>query len=62
MILRILGIDKETIIEEYLLSEGEVKKVWIQMALDGIEAIETYFNRVDLLKVRATLQTTLLSK
>ncbi len=62
MILRILGIDKETIIEEYLLSEGEVKKVWIQMALEGIEVIETYFNRVDLLKVRATLQTTLLSK
>ena len=54
-ILLITGINKELIIEEYLLSEGDVKTEWINMALDGMQDIENYFNRIDLPKVRENL-------
>ncbi|TYQ28228.1 tyrosine-protein phosphatase [Pseudanabaena sp. UWO310] len=47
-ILMIVGIDRTTIIEEYLLSEGEVHPRWIEMALDGIADPKKYFHRVDL--------------
>ena len=55
-ILLITGINKELIIEEYLLSEGDVKTEWINMALDGMQDIENYFNRIDLPKVRENLK------
>jgi protein-tyrosine phosphatase len=60
VILLIIGIEKKIIIEEYLLSEGEVKIEWIQLAIDGIQDVETYFNRVDLKKVRENLKTKLI--
>lgn len=55
VLLLILGIDKSTITEEYLLSTGEVKKEWIALAIDGAEDTDKYFNRVDLAKVRQHL-------
>lgn len=54
-ILLILGIDKEVIIEEYLLSDGEVSRERIQLAMEGMKNVETYFNRVDIDKVRDNL-------
>lgn len=62
VILLIIGIEKKIIIEEYLLSEGEVKIEWIQLAIDGIQDVETYFNRVDLKKVRENLKTKLIMR
>ena len=50
-LLRILGIPDSIIIEEYLLSSGEVKEEWIREALDGIGPPETYFKRLDLIAV-----------
>ena len=46
VILLIIGIEKKIIIEEYLLSEGEVKIEWIQLAIDGVQNVDTYLNRV----------------
>lgn len=59
-ILLILDIDIETIKEEYLLSDGEVKKELIEMSLNGIKDIETYFNRIDLNKIRENLNKNML--
>lgn len=59
-ILRILEIDIEVIIEEYLLSDGELKIELIEMSLDGIKDIDKYFNRIDLNKVRANLKKNML--
>ena len=47
-LLTIAGIDRSMIVEEYLLSDGEVRSSWIEMALDGFIDPESYFNRVDL--------------
>ena len=60
-ILLIIGIEKKTIIEEYLLSEGEVKVEWISLAYDGMQDVEKYFNRIDLDKVRKNLKTKLMN-
>lgn len=60
VILLILGIDLETIKEEYLLSEGEVKKELIELSLNGMEDIEKYFNRIDLKTVKNNLKSNLL--
>lgn len=54
-ILLIIGIEKKVIIEEYLLSEGDVKEVWINLAPDGMQDLKKYFNRIDLDKVRENL-------
>lgn len=54
-LLWILGIDKESISEEYLLSEGEVNKNWINLALQGIESTPQYFNRVAIDQVKANV-------
>lgn len=51
-LLLIAGIDRETIVEEYLLSDGDVEREWINMALDGIQDLDAYFKRVDLDLVR----------
>ncbi len=55
-ILLIIGIQKEIIIEEYLLSEGEVKVEWIQLAMDGMQDVDMYFNRINLQNVRKNLR------
>ncbi|OJJ20937.1 tyrosine protein phosphatase [marine bacterium AO1-C] len=54
-LLLILGIDENTIQEEYLLSLGEVKTEWIQQSISGMQVIDHYFNRVDLNKVRENI-------
>ena len=52
-ILRILDIDAEVIIEEYLLSDGEVSRELIQTALDGIGNPAEYFGpRLNLEAIR----------
>lgn len=61
-LLRILRIDQKIIMEEYLLSEGEVKSQWLQLALDGINDPKKYFNRVDLDLIQANLKKHLLAK
>lgn len=60
-ILLLLGMDEKFIIEEYLLSDGEVKPELIQMAIDGVEDTEKYFNRVKLEVVKANLKANFLS-
>ena len=52
----IMGVDRELIIEEYLLSDGDVKTEWITMAMDGIGSPEAYFDRVDVSVIRQNLQ------
>jgi protein-tyrosine phosphatase len=47
-LLTILGIDRSIIIEEYLLSDGEVHSDWIETALDGMTNPEEYFKCVNL--------------
>jgi protein-tyrosine phosphatase len=59
-ILYILGVEKELIIEEYLLSIGEIKKEWIQFALEGFEDVDSYFSRINLELVRKNLKRELL--
>ena len=54
-LLLVLGIDQNIIQEEYLLSVGEVKLEWIQQSLQGMQAIDRYFNRVDLDKIRENI-------
>ena len=55
-LLRICGIPDRVIIEEYLLSDGDVRPERIQIALDGIGDPEVYFRRrVNLDAIRARL-------
>ena len=51
-ILMLLGIDENTIIEEYLLSEGEVDAEKISLSIDGMRDLKQYFNRIDLSRFR----------
>jgi protein-tyrosine phosphatase len=55
-LLLIAGIDRPLIEEEYLLSDGDVKREWIQAALDGMGAPEEYFNRCELGVIRAKIR------
>lgn len=50
-----LRIPEEIIIEEYLLSESEVRREWIEHSLDGIKNDNNYFDRVDLHSVRRNI-------
>lgn len=54
-LLLICGIDRETITEEYLLSEGKVDRVLIGNAINGMINLEGYFHKVNLTKVRNNL-------
>ena len=47
-----IGIDRDLIVQEYLLSDGGVKAEWINMALDGIKNPKDYFRRTDLAKLK----------
>ena len=51
-LLLIVGIKRDWIIAEYLLSDGDVSQEWIELAIDGMEDVDRYFNRVDLDAVR----------
>lgn len=53
-ILKVLGVDEDLIVQEYLWSDGEVKREWIQTSLDGIGDPARYFDRVDLDRLRRT--------
>lgn len=55
-ILLILGYSKEVIVEEYLLSDGEVKESLIHQSVEGMMPIEEYFDRVDLELIRRHLK------
>ena len=48
VLLAVLGIERGLIVEEYLLSDGEVHEDRIQRSLDGVGDPATYFRRVDL--------------
>ena len=47
-LLLILGIDKAAIIEEYLLSEGEVNTELITLAINGMIPVNAYFMELNL--------------
>ncbi len=55
-LLKILQIPDAIIVEEYLLSDGEVKAEWIMMALQGINDPAKYFDRLDLSRIRANIK------
>jgi protein-tyrosine phosphatase len=55
VLLLTLGVPREVIAEEYLLSDGEVDRAWIDRAIDGVGDVEKYLDRVDLRRVRAKL-------
>jgi len=54
-LLRVLGVDRDLIVQEYLWSEGGVERCWIETALDGIADPATYFRRIDLRALRVRL-------
>ncbi|GAB5528033.1 MAG: hypothetical protein Roseis2KO_59050 [Roseivirga sp.] len=54
-LLVICGIDRKTITEEYLLSEGKVDKALIGNAMTGIANLEDYFHKADLTMVKNNL-------
>ena len=57
VLLLTLGVPREVIVEEYLLSEGAVERAWIEQALDGVGDVGRYLDRVDLGRVRGKLAT-----
>ena len=52
-LLTILGIERDLVIREYLWSDGDIKRAWIEQALDGIGDPRLSFCRVDLTAIRA---------
>lgn len=54
-LLSILGIPRALIVEEYLWSRGEVRRSWIEEALDGIGEPTEYFRRINLEMLRRKL-------
>ena len=54
-LISILEIPKETIIQEYLLSNGDVSRELIDMALNGIQPIESTFRHIHLKNIRKFL-------
>ena len=55
VLLSTLGVPREVIVEEYLLSDGAIERSWIERALDGVGDVAAYLDRVDLARVRARL-------
>jgi protein-tyrosine phosphatase len=50
-----LGIERQFIIDEYLLSDGDVNCDWICMALDGAREPKTYFRQVNLNRLKRNI-------
>lgn len=48
VLLLVLGVDRELIIQEYLWSDGDVERVWIEESLDKIGDPVKYFHKVDI--------------
>lgn len=55
-LLHVLEVPHALIVEEYLLSDGEIRADWIEQALAGIGSTEAYFRGLDLAGVRANLR------
>jgi protein-tyrosine phosphatase len=55
VLLTTLRVPREVIVEEYLLSDGEIERAWIERALDGLGEVERYLDGVALGRVRARL-------
>jgi protein-tyrosine phosphatase len=54
-LMRLLAIPDPIIIEEYLLSDGDVQEQRIRQALDGIGNPITYFRRLDIERIRVNM-------
>jgi len=54
-LLHCLEIDRELVVQEYLLSEGDVARSWIETALNGIDDPSGYFRNVDLGRISQKL-------
>ena len=52
VLLTAIGVERELIVQEYLWSEGQVKRERIEGTLDGISAVASYLHRVDLKLLR----------
>lgn len=53
--LTLLEVPREIIVEEYLLSEGDVSRSIIEHAIEGITPMNEHFQRLDLGKIRTIL-------
>jgi len=51
-LLTILQVERDFVIDEYLLSDGETDRRKIEAALDGLGTIDGYFSGVDLARIR----------
>lgn len=56
-LLLLIGIPEQIIMEEYLLSDGDVHPEMFEKALNNIQQDQKYFNRIDLEKVLSNLKT-----
>jgi protein-tyrosine phosphatase len=54
-LLTVLGIERQWVVQEYLLSDGGVVQQWIEGALEGIGDPAAYFRRIDLAALRHKL-------
>ena len=55
VLLILLGIPRDIIVEEYLLSDGDISKDLFTGALDGIGNPDRYFSGLDLEKIKGNL-------
>lgn len=54
-LLTLLEIPQSIIVEEYMLSQGEVKRAWIEQALKGIAEKTDYFNKINITAIKSKL-------
>jgi protein-tyrosine phosphatase len=54
-LLTVLGVPRHVVVDEYLWSDGDVRRDWIEGALGAIGEPTRYFRRVDLAAVRRSL-------
>jgi len=54
-LLMLLEMSRDVIVEEYLLSDGDVRIDMFNKALDGIGKPEIYFRKLDLMKINSNL-------
>jgi protein-tyrosine phosphatase len=55
-LLKLLEVPDTIIVEEYLLSKGEVKKEWIEQAITGLGNPNSYFQKINLKKIKKLFQ------
>jgi protein-tyrosine phosphatase len=53
--LELLGIPRECIVQEYLLSDGHVEQHMIETALEGITPVDSTFKRIDFQRAQTEL-------